>query len=317
MQTFLISMETPTGRTRLRKMRTRCHQAGLRDVEWVKGVDGRAIDPAALPEIATPMCATFCTPATVGCAMSHVTCWREVVARKLPYALILEDDAVFVPDFATKLQAAVRDAPAGFHVLLAGCFKCSDMHQRMCHGGCLPTEGPQNMRSAGIFAGTHAYVVTQAGAQFLLRHIPPVRMHIDIQMSMLPGLRVYRPPQLLAAQDDMATSSIASYGFPGTLNSILTSMERPNSSPVYMANSALCRLGPYAGPYVVLTPWHVILAAAGGAGVPWQIMAALALVDVALVPPALPDLASKLGAYAAGLTSRAAVRYAAHHFFAR
>ena len=308
MQTFLISMETPAGQTRRRKMMKRCHQAGLRRVEWVHGVDGRAIQPEILPEIATPLCATFCTPGMVGCAMSHVTCWREVVRRKLSHALILEDDAIFVPHFARKLDEAMRSAPPDFHILLAGCFLCADYMQRMCHGGCLPIEGPQNMRNVGIFAGTHAYIVTQEGAQFLLRHIPPIKGHIDMQMSMLDGLRVYRPQQLLAVQEDMATSSIAKFGFPGTLNGILASMERPNYSPVYTANSAMCRLGPYAGPHIVLTPWHVVLAAAGGAGVPWQIMAVVALVDVLLVPPTLPDLASKMGAFAVGLASRAAIQ---------
>jgi glycosyl transferase family 25 len=44
-------------------------------------------------------------PGELGCALSHLAAYRLVVARKIPYALILEDDAWLNPNLPQLLQA--------------------------------------------------------------------------------------------------------------------------------------------------------------------------------------------------------------------
>ncbi|MGP4050243.1 glycosyltransferase family 25 protein [Streptomyces sp. 2A115] len=35
----------------------------------------------------------------IGCTLSHLACWRDAAAKTEPYAMVLEDDVVLIPDF--------------------------------------------------------------------------------------------------------------------------------------------------------------------------------------------------------------------------
>ena len=307
MQTFLISMKTPSGAVRRKRMETRLHEAGVEGVEWVVGVNGKTLSPEEVADAATPMCARFCTPGIVGCALSHMKCWRLVVERGLSHALILEDDAKLEPGFREKLEQGLAGAPKDYHVILAGCFfLCSDAVQRVISFNRLPeVDGPDQLRRIRMFGGTHAYVISNAGARYLLEQMPKVWFHVDLAMGLVPGLRVFRLRDLLAVQDDMQGSSIAQYGFPGTINAMLHPLEQHNLSPLYLANVAYARIGPYAGPHVVMTPWHFMFLLTGVLGVPWRYFAAFAAVDMALFPPTdVLDTASKIAAFAVGFAAR-------------
>jgi GR25 family glycosyltransferase involved in LPS biosynthesis len=51
--------------------------------------------PAAEPENVVDKCADYLSPGQRACAQSHMNVWRHIVDNKLPYALVLEDDACF------------------------------------------------------------------------------------------------------------------------------------------------------------------------------------------------------------------------------
>src|SRR5690606_1631962 len=55
------------------------------------------------------------SPGEVGCALSHVSIYREMVNEGIPYAVILEDDVCLAPDFAKLLD---RENPEGLASLL-------------------------------------------------------------------------------------------------------------------------------------------------------------------------------------------------------
>lgn len=50
---------------------------------------------AAEPENVVDKCADYLSPGQRACAQSHMNVWRHIVDNKLPYALVLEDDACF------------------------------------------------------------------------------------------------------------------------------------------------------------------------------------------------------------------------------
>jgi GR25 family glycosyltransferase involved in LPS biosynthesis len=50
---------------------------------------------AATPEDVVDKCADYLSPGQRACAQSHMNVWRHIVDNKLPYALVLEDDACF------------------------------------------------------------------------------------------------------------------------------------------------------------------------------------------------------------------------------
>ena len=304
MKAFVISMETPQGRERLAKMRERCAREGI-EFEHVPGVDGKTLSREDLKALATPRCEAMCTPAMMGCALSHISCWQRL--RDSPtdeMFLILEDDAVLVEGFVDKMHAALRDVPDGWHVLLLGCFLCNPDLQDIASGGTAARHGCT--RDISAFSGTHAYIISKAGAAHMLDgRQGRVDFHIDIQMHRTPGARIYAVDEDLAIQEDMSTSSTASFGFPGSINAGLSKIKNSkNVCCAYIMNGTYMRLGQY-GSHVEVTPWWVVLLVLGIAGFPWQWLAIFVAVDTALFPPRKPvDTLAKTGAFVLGMGMR-------------
>jgi hypothetical protein len=162
-----------------------------------------------------------------------------------------------------------------------------------------------HVRRVSHFAGLHAYVVSNAGARFLLEHIPQVAYHIDVQTALTSGLRVYALAEDSALQDGEESSQNASLGFPKSLTTILQSIPVSNNvSLAYFANVTMFRLGPYSH-HLLVTPLLLVFLALGLYGVPWYVIVPYAALDTLLFPPvSWNDPLTKLAVYALGLIYR-------------
>ena len=82
---------------------------------------------ASGPDDVVDKCADYLSPGQRGCAQSHMNVWRHIVNQKLPYALVLEDDACFDKMWHYKLNEFIEThcSPFGFHnpwdMLLLNC----------------------------------------------------------------------------------------------------------------------------------------------------------------------------------------------------
>ncbi|WEX11737.1 glycosyltransferase family 25 protein [Chelativorans sp. AA-79] len=82
----------------------------------IPAVDGNAVDPSQRGDLQTwkfrlwhgrnPLGTEY------GCYMSHMRALERVIAEGWPYAVILEDDADFRPDFVPRIEALARLDPA-------------------------------------------------------------------------------------------------------------------------------------------------------------------------------------------------------------
>lgn len=91
---FCIHVSTST--VRQKQMEARQGRHGLPIVFW------EATTPETLPE--GEVFAPYLTKRQRSCAHSHLRIWRHMVANRMPYALILEDDVLFDGDWCTKLD---------------------------------------------------------------------------------------------------------------------------------------------------------------------------------------------------------------------
>ena len=145
--------------------------------------------------------------------------------------------------------------------------------------------------------------MSQEGGRFLLQATQnKASYHIDLHMSVIPGLKVYGVSEDLALQEDMTTSVVATAGpgasFPGTVNSLLSTVKTSkNVSWVYFPNVPSMQLGPIA-----VTLWTIIFFCLGlSRKIPWTWFVLFALVDILLVPPTTAwDVAVKSGFFALG-----------------
>jgi GR25 family glycosyltransferase involved in LPS biosynthesis len=178
LETRVISLNTEGGRTRMKDMGVHLDKLGLQ-YQVIRGVHGKMLTPEERLAVATPICARWCTPSTIGCAASHVLAWRDAVSSGRPYTLILEDDTELDPDTPKILKRLLPRLPKDADVLLLGCYLCATDPRRGRSG---ETIGMKRIRQ---FSGTHAYIITQKGARVLLEYATPIKYHLDRIMSIL------------------------------------------------------------------------------------------------------------------------------------
>lgn len=95
--TFCISLDH-----RWSRMSTRLNGLGIDFQRWT----------ASTPDMVVDRFAGYLNGGQKACGQSHVNIWRTIIERQLEYAMILEDDAMFVEDWREKLELlSVVDDP--------------------------------------------------------------------------------------------------------------------------------------------------------------------------------------------------------------
>ena len=283
---YVISMATPVGQERLRLVNAQFDAAGLPRPTVFHGINGKALSAAQLQESTTLYCQVTCTPAMVGCGLSHLAICQRMLRDGARTVLIMEDDVVITNGFAEKMQRALAEVPDDFDILLLGCSVTCNAAQK---------NGPPGpgVRPVSTFAGLHCYVVSRRGAQKILGAISRLDKHIDVQLQEVPGLRAFVVHEDLAHQDEkqFTNSQNASVSsFPIIANSSLGNVYDSKRVPLsyYVTQSAL-RLGPYHGPHIRVTKWHYIFLVLGLLKVPWSLVLAFVAVDAGVgTSPATP-----------------------------
>ena len=150
----------------------------------------------------TPLGRALMTRGMIGCFLSHRAAWQRCVQSGKPL-LILEDDVCPAAGFASKLCAALAELPTldpNWDVLLVGALGC--IHPRHRYGMHLIVGAAAGglryprVLSAAISIplrpmGTHAYVLSPAGARTLLALCPRANFHVDVAAWGETSLRLY------------------------------------------------------------------------------------------------------------------------------
>jgi hypothetical protein len=118
---------------------------------------------------------------TLGCFLSHVLFWEAVVREELPWAMVVEDDA----DVAGISVLESLAFPAGIDIVF-----CNERTEYLVSNS--DSIGFQQFLPAISFAqshgqsiGTDGYMVSQAGAQRLLRFVGADGLftHVDLRLA--------------------------------------------------------------------------------------------------------------------------------------
>lgn len=116
------------------------------------------------------------TRPAVGCFLSHLSIWKWVARSGLRHVMVMEDDAHPTSDFnASQFTKALQSQPE-YGILFPGC---------IVMGGLAETRQQNGLVRVYYFNGTFAYVVSAQTCAYLLRHMLPMRMHVDHQLSHL------------------------------------------------------------------------------------------------------------------------------------
>lgn len=202
---FIIALDPLAPHVRRLAESTATHLLGKAPRVWraVNGTDAVAV-PHSLPLYTRLTLVSgrhdhmqIGSPEMLGCLMSHVAVWRHVDARRLPHALVLEEDAqidAVSAERLTQLLFDVRDEPWDILLLETGHLTVSGATRGVGQLGLTwrdPADAAHNR-----WMGTRGYVLTRRGAETLLRHAGDLSVQVDALLGMavvFDGLRMVWP----------------------------------------------------------------------------------------------------------------------------
>lgn len=113
-------------------------------------------------------------PGADGCSMSHMLVWEDILANNHEYALVMEDDAEFMPIFCEKLELVLKELPKDFKILYTG-GRFRPNHQFHPNNytkisDYVVQHKMESWSSPDHDRTTHSFIVSKAGAKMFLDH---------------------------------------------------------------------------------------------------------------------------------------------------
>jgi len=139
------------------------------------------------------------TRGAVGCYLSHLSIYKNLLMSKYTYTVVFEDDVIMASDFYSRLEHSIKVIPKDWDILLLGVM-------------CLKCDIEKDYIKINRFWGTHGYIVNKKGANKLIEYLDkPLSKQIDADLSLLikRGLiNVYGINPIIVAQDPIFGSDI-------------------------------------------------------------------------------------------------------------
>ena len=201
-----LLINLPRHSERFETVKAQLSAAGV-GFERIAATDGKALSRETINAESTRLGRLLMTKGMIGCYLSHRSCWEHCVAAGKP-VIVFEDDVVLADDFAARLESALAELPEDWDVLLVGAIGA--VLPRKYGANILHAVGAGGMRwprwlSETVHAplrpfGTHAYVISAAGANKLLTRAPRASYHVDVVAWGMRGLNLFAVHPLLAKQ---------------------------------------------------------------------------------------------------------------------
>jgi GR25 family glycosyltransferase involved in LPS biosynthesis len=157
------------------------------------------LDPKLLARIKEGTVDVTMTREEIAVALSHIKAWRQIVADKVSYALVLEDDAFFGRRFAAQLNRSWQELPerrkdgSRFDLLYLSYREVESGAQKVSFS-------PNLDRPIRGYWWLSGYVLSCPGAKQLLQSLP-VTGPVDLWLNHLfPELEVYSAPNSVIFQ---------------------------------------------------------------------------------------------------------------------
>lgn len=209
---FVINLERRPDRKA--QAQSRLNNLGINNYTLTNAVDGSKLtvdqiandyDDVRSKEIHRSM-----TPSEIACALSHIECAKKILNDDLQYAIILEDDVELTLDFKKFLKEFDINKNYGFDFLILGAFSSNQFFNGKLKTKQSPNilvekesiiyldEKEQDIGDVSIHEsfyptkqldyvhGTHAYVMSKAGAEKLLKLNYPVIVEADNMWNYFP-----------------------------------------------------------------------------------------------------------------------------------
>jgi glycosyl transferase family 25 len=181
---FVINLKTR--QDRWNEIKNQFKNTDLKLIRW-NAVYGKDLSEKQIRAITSDFCNVFCSHGIVGCWLSHYTLWQFIVKHNIDNVLVLEDDAKPVTEFNSRISTELKKIPKDYDLVYFGCSgSCDKIGDDVIGLGYKKNKViSDDLIIPTVPLGTHAYLISNKGAQKLLsyRELKKVRYHIDCSLS--------------------------------------------------------------------------------------------------------------------------------------
>ena len=184
----------------------------FKNIERVEAVDGKLLSQDELKQVSMfskyvinnelrCLHEQLSSLGSIGCYLSHIKCWKEMIKRNIPNAFIFEDDALFIEDKFINFNNCIINLSNTIDIFLFG---YSNNRDSLVWNNGLYAK-------YNLFFGTQGYYITNIGAQKLLKHAFPIEIQVDSYiaiMGQLKNINLLFSKESLMLEDNITGSSI-------------------------------------------------------------------------------------------------------------
>lgn len=156
-----------------RKEKTRkvLNKLGIKNVTWFNAIYGKDLNLSKIPNsVVSPSAKSKLTKNEIGCALSHVSIWKDMIKKGYKTVLILEDDIIAKTDMYEILKRSWKSLPKNWDILYLGTFDFRPFNK---------TSINKYFNFPGKPLGTHAYSINNKSVKNLLERSLPIDRPID------------------------------------------------------------------------------------------------------------------------------------------
>jgi glycosyl transferase family 25 len=207
---FVINLPQSTDRKAF--MQSQCESMGISPV-FIDAVNGKDLSNSEVSQYcnqkkAKQLYGRELLLGEIGCALSHKKIYQKIVDENIPYAVILEDDAILKKDFPIVVKK-IMAGPLSWELILLGHYKSNLKSLKS------PISLWRKHRITSKFLlgrlidfgfGTHGYMITLEGAKKLLSELKPIYKPVDHYTPDSNILNVYAlSPPVVSINNDFDT----------------------------------------------------------------------------------------------------------------
>lgn len=195
MKVFVINLDQ--NKERLAFVHAQLSRLGM-SYERFSGVYGKGFTKEERERVSSPLRSYLCSGHVIGggelgCALSHIGVYRQIIADQLPYALVMEDDVILSEKFPEVVEYAERKL----------CVQRPQVVLFSNWGGV--DVGGRGFEVVRLRRGvcTDAYLITRTAAELICRANTPVMCAADAwgRWVRRHGLELYRAFPTTVSQD--------------------------------------------------------------------------------------------------------------------
>lgn len=179
-QTYVISLKEPI------ELLNTLHDCNLNPILF-PGINGKNLDYNTIQKYTTPLYSIFGPKSAIGCAISHLSVWKEFLKTNKKYAIIFEDDVIFQPDtLKSKINFYLSHTPSDFDILYLGSFGSNpnntffNLFMTLLNQSCQFIQVNEHIIKPRVALAAHSYIISKKGASKLINLLDgKIHNHID------------------------------------------------------------------------------------------------------------------------------------------